>query len=108
MSRSALSQEIPVLAKAHGSCERERRRDYPANRIEDISGMVDYLSQLLKVDKSRIGALGICAGGGYTLAAAQTDKRIKAVATLSMFNSGRVRRNGFLAVLSAFSFARAA
>ena len=72
-----------------------RLRDYPANRIEDISGMVDYLSTLKKVDKSRIGSLGICGGGGYTLAAAQTDKRIKAVATLSMFNSGRVRRNGF-------------
>lgn len=72
-----------------------RLRDYPSNRIEDVSGMVDYLSQLPKVDKTRIGALGICGGGGYTLAAAQTDKRIKAVATLSMFNSGRVRRNGF-------------
>ena len=69
--------------------------DYPANRIGDVSGMVDYLSQLPKVDESRIGVLGICGGGGYTLACAQTDKRIKAVATLSMFNSGRVRRNGF-------------
>ena len=57
--------------------------------------MVDYLSLLHKVDENRIGSLGICGGGGYTLACAQTDKRIKAVATLSMFNSGRVRRNGF-------------
>ena len=72
-----------------------RLRDYPANRIGDVSGMVDYLSQLPKVDSDRIGSLGICGGGGYTLACAQTDKRIKAVATLSMFNSGRVRRNGF-------------
>lgn len=72
-----------------------RLRDYPANRIGDVSGMIDYLSTLKKVDKARIGSLGICGGGGYTLAAAQTDKRIKAVATLSMFNSGRVRRNGF-------------
>ena len=72
-----------------------RLRDYPANRIGDVSGMVDYLSLLPKVDESRIGALGICGGGGYTLACAQTDKRIRAVATLSMFNSGRVRRNGF-------------
>lgn len=72
-----------------------RLRDYPANRINDISGMVDYLVSLPKVDSSRIGSLGICGGGGYTLAASQTDKRIRAVATLSMFNSGRVRRNGF-------------
>ena len=73
-----------------------RLRDYPANRIEDISGMVDFLQSHPKVDSRRIGSLGICGGGGYTLAAAQIDKRIKAVAVLSMFNSGRVRRNGFL------------
>lgn len=72
-----------------------RLRDYPTNRINDIDGMVDYLEMMPKVDHNRIGSLGICGGGGYTLAASQTDKRIKAVATLSMFNSGRVRRNGF-------------
>lgn len=72
-----------------------RGTDYPANRINDISGMVDFISNYPGVDASRVGALGICGGGGYTLGAAQSDKRIKAVATLSMFNSGRVRRNGF-------------
>lgn len=72
-----------------------RLRDWPANRINDIDGMVDYLEQMPKVDPDRIGSVGICGGGGYTLAASQTDKRIKAVATISMFNSGRVRRNGF-------------
>ncbi|WP_455625523.1 alpha/beta hydrolase [Parabacteroides sp.] len=72
-----------------------RNTDRPANRIEDIHGMVDFISRYPGVDTSRIGALGICGGGGYTLGAAQSDKRIKAVATLSMFNSGRVRRNGF-------------
>ena len=72
-----------------------RNTERPANRIEDIHGMVDFISQYPGVDASRIGALGICGGGGYTLGAAQGDKRIKAVATLSMFNSGRVRRNGF-------------
>ena len=73
-----------------------RQRDYPANRIDDVSGMVDFLMSLSYVDTDRIASLGVCGGGGYTLAAAQADKRIKAVATLSMFNTGRVRRNGFM------------
>ncbi|MBF0761816.1 alpha/beta hydrolase [Dysgonomonas mossii] len=72
-----------------------RNVDKPANRIEDIHGMADYIGQYPGVDVNRIGILGICGGGGYTLKAAQGDKRFKAVATLSMFNSGEVRRNGF-------------
>ncbi|PKQ66679.1 alpha/beta hydrolase [Labilibaculum manganireducens] len=72
-----------------------RNVDKPANRIEDIRGMADYITQYEGVDYERLGALGICGGGGYTLAAVQTDKRFKAVATLSMFNSGIVRKNGF-------------
>lgn len=72
-----------------------RNVDEPAHRIEDIHGMADFISQYAGVDTGRLGVLGICGGGGYTLKAAQTDKRFKAVATLSMFNSGRVRRNGY-------------
>jgi uncharacterized protein len=72
-----------------------RNVDKPANRIEDIRGMADFITRYAGVDASRLGVLGICGGGGYTLKAAQTDKRFKAVATLSMFNSGLVRRNGF-------------
>lgn len=73
-----------------------RNVDKPSSRIEDVHGMADYISQYAGVDDDRLGVLGICGGGGYSLAAAQTDKRFKAVATLSMFNSGRVRRNGFM------------
>ncbi|MNG85948.1 Alpha/beta hydrolase family protein [compost metagenome] len=72
-----------------------RSVDKPANRIEDIHGMADYLGHYPGVDKERIGLLGICGGGGYSLKAAQTDKRFKALATLSMFDSGLVRRNGY-------------
>ncbi|CQJ50007.1 alpha/beta hydrolase [Yersinia enterocolitica] len=72
-----------------------RNVDNPANRIEDIHGMADYISQYPGVDTTRIGLLGICGGGGYSLKAAQTDKRFKALATLSMFDSGLVRRNGY-------------
>lgn len=78
-----------------GSGGEPRNVDKPANRIEDIHGAADFITQYAGVDKDRLGVLGICGGGGYTLAAAQSDKRFKAVATLSMFNSGRVRRNGF-------------
>jgi uncharacterized protein len=72
-----------------------RNVDKPKNRIEDIHGMADFISRFPGVGSTRMGLLGICGGGGYSLAAAQTDKRFKAIATLSMFNSGRVRRNGF-------------
>lgn len=56
--------------------------------------MADYISQYPGVDTSRLGLLGICGGGGYSLVAAETDKRFKSIATISMFNSGLVRRNG--------------
>lgn len=72
-----------------------RHTDKPANREEDIHGMIDFISQYPGVDVERLGVLGICGGGGYTIKAAQSDKRLKAVATLSMFNTGRVRRNGY-------------
>lgn len=72
-----------------------RHTDKPQFRTEDIHGMADYIAGYAGVDPARLGALGICGGGGYTLKAAQSDKRFKAVATLSMFNSGEVRRNGF-------------
>ncbi len=72
-----------------------RNVDKPASRIEDIHGMADYISRYPGVDGARLGLLGICGGGGYSLKAAQTDKRFKTIATLSVFNSGRVRRNGY-------------
>nr|WP_201740932.1 alpha/beta hydrolase [Acidovorax sp. BoFeN1] len=78
-----------------GSGGQPRNVDKPAFRIEDIHGMADFISRYAGVDVARLGLLGICGGGGYSLAAAQTDKRFKSIATLSMFNSGRVRRNGF-------------
>ncbi|PMY59750.1 MULTISPECIES: alpha/beta hydrolase [Pseudomonas] len=72
-----------------------RSVDKPAYRIEDIHGMADFIAGYPGVDNTRLGLLGICGGGGYSLAAAQTDKRFKSIATVSLFNSGRVRRNGY-------------
>ena len=73
-----------------------RNVDRPANRINDVRGMADFITQYEGVNAESLGLLGVCGGGGYSLAAAQTDKRFKAVATLSMFNSGVVRKNGFM------------
>ena len=73
-----------------------RNIDIPANRVEDIRAAADFISTFNGADVDKLGVLGICGGGGYTIKASQTDKRFKAVATLSMFNSGLVRRNGFL------------
>ncbi len=96
--RLAESGYITIAADAsyQGASGGEPRNvDKPANRINDIRGMADYLTQYAGVNAEQLGVLGVCGGGGYTLAAAQTDKRFKAVATLSMFNSGIVRKNGF-------------
>lgn len=97
--RMAESGYITIAADASyqgASGGTPRNIDKPANRIEDIRGMADYITQYLGVDASQLGLLGICGGGGYALKAAQTDKRFNVVATLSMFNSGVVRRNGYM------------
>ena len=66
----------------------------PASRVEDVRSAVDYLTTLPFIDKDNIGVLGICAGGGYAFNAAETEMRIKAVATVSAFDLGRARRQG--------------
>ena len=73
-----------------------RNRDIPYLRVEDYRLAADVLSTLPGVDASRLAVLGICGGGGYALSAAQMDKRFKAVAVVSMFNTGSVRREGFI------------
>lgn len=78
-----------------GSGGQPRSVDKPQFRIEDIHGAADFITRYPGVDAGRLGLLGICGGGGYALSAAKADKRFKTVATLSMFNSGRVRRNDF-------------
>ncbi|RZA33146.1 MAG: alpha/beta hydrolase [Lysobacteraceae bacterium] len=67
----------------------------PARRVEDVRSAIDYLTTLAWVDPNRIGALGICAGGGYAIKAATSERRIKAVATVSMVDIGAATRRGW-------------
>ena len=71
-----------------------RRIESPEVRVEDFSAAVDFLSNYPAVNTEQIGALGICGGGCYLVSAAQIDHRIKAVATISMYDMGRARRKG--------------
>ncbi len=71
-----------------------RNIEVPSTRVEDFSAAVDFLSNHPLVDEHRIGVLGICGGGGYAISAAQIDPRIKAIATISMYDMGRARRQG--------------
>ncbi|MEI5893527.1 alpha/beta hydrolase [Bacillus cereus] len=73
----------------------------PYARTEDMRAAVDYVTTLSYVDNDKIGALGICAGGGYTVAAAQTDRRMKAVATVSMVDIGSLFTEGLGRVIPA-------
>lgn len=66
----------------------------PEARVEDFSAAVDFLSNHDNVNPDAIGVIGICGGGGYSVSAAQIDHRIKAVATISMYDMGRARRQG--------------
>ncbi|ARS35704.1 alpha/beta hydrolase [Pontibacter actiniarum] len=66
----------------------------PATRVEDIRCAVDFLTTLAYVDNGRIGAMGICAGGGYAANASISEKRIKAVASVVGTNPSRAFREG--------------
>ncbi|KAF8949792.1 hypothetical protein BGZ46_004942, partial [Entomortierella lignicola] len=69
-----------------------RQFEDPFGMGEDIKAAVTFLSLQDQVDPSRIGVLGICAGGGYAISAASTDRRIKATATVSGVDLGRFIR----------------
>lgn len=83
-------------ASHHGESEGlPRYAEIPTERVEDICSAVDYLTTLPQVDTEKIAIVGICAGGGYSISAAQTEHRIKAVATVSAVDVGNIARQGW-------------
>jgi len=67
----------------------------PEINTEDFSAAVDFLGLQKNVDKNRIGIIGICGFAGFALNATAADKRVKAVATTSMYDMCRVTSKGY-------------
>lgn len=72
-----------------------RYAEDPFTRMEDIHCAVDYLVTLPFVDEEKIGALGLCAGGGYVMGVTPTERRIKAAAGVSTADIGSTNRDGW-------------
>jgi uncharacterized protein len=60
---------------------------------EDFSAAVDFLGTQPFVDRDRIGVIGICGSGSFAISAAKIDPRLKAIATVSMYDMGAANRN---------------
>jgi fermentation-respiration switch protein FrsA (DUF1100 family) len=67
----------------------------PDINTEDFSSAVDFLGLQKNVDRTKIGIIGICGFGGMALNATAIDKRIKAVATTSLYDMTRVMSKGY-------------
>lgn len=67
----------------------------PDINTEDFSAAVDFLGLQAHVDRERIGIIGICGWGGMALNATAVDKRVKAVATSTMYDMTRVMSKGY-------------
>lgn len=60
---------------------------------EDFSAAVDFLGTRSFIDRNRIGIIGICGSGSFVISAAKIDPRMKAIATVSMYDMGAANRN---------------
>lgn len=67
----------------------------PEINTEDFSSAIDFLGLQKNVDRNKIGIIGICGFGGFALNATAIDKRVKAVATTSLYDMTRVMSKGY-------------
>ena len=82
------------LAFWGGSDGQPRNAVAPELYAETFSAAVDFLGTRPFVDRERIGVVGICGSGSFAISAAKIDPRLKAVATISMYDMGAANRNG--------------
>lgn len=77
-----------------GSSGTPRNAVSPDMYAETFSGAVDFLGTRPFVNKEKIGVIGICGSGSFAISAAKIDPRLKAIATISMYDMGAANRNG--------------
>ena len=87
---AALSVDLSFWGESEGQ---PRNAVAPDVYAETFSAAVDYLGTRPFVDRKRIGAIGICGSGSFVISAAKIDPRIRAVATVSMYDMGAANRH---------------
>ncbi|WP_415764291.1 alpha/beta hydrolase [Pseudomonas sp. ZB1P45] len=86
-----LSLDLSFWGESEGA---PRHAVSPDIYAEDFSAAVDFLGTRPIVDRERVGILGICGSGSFAISAAKIDPRLKAIATVSMYDMGAANRNG--------------
>ena len=86
-----LSLDLSFWGESEGQ---PRNAVLPDIYAEDFSAAVDFLGTRPFVDRNRIGVIGVCGSGSFVISAAKIDPRMKAIATVSMYNMGAANRNG--------------
>lgn len=87
---ATLAIDLPFWGESEGH---PRQAVSPDLYAEAFSAAVDYLGTRPFIDRERIGAIGVCGSGSFVISAAKIDPRLKAIATVSMYNMGAANRN---------------
>ena len=85
-----LSLDLSFWGESEGQ---PRNAVLPDMYAEDFSAAVDFLGTQPFVDGEWIGVLGICGSGSFAISAAKIDPRMKAIATVSMYDMGAASRH---------------
>lgn len=93
----ALSIDLPFWGESEGE---PRNSVLPDIYADAFSAAVDFLGTRAEVDREKIGVIGICGSGSFAISAAKIDPRLKAVATVSMYDMGQANRNSLNKSLS--------
>jgi fermentation-respiration switch protein FrsA (DUF1100 family) len=85
-----LSLDLSFWGESEGQ---SRNAVLPDVYAEDFSAAVDFMGTRPFIDREKIGVLGICGSGSFVISAAKIDPRMKAIATVSMYDMGAANRN---------------